>query len=167
VIAVVLALLLMPHPLHRLGAPSPPYLHVPAPYMPLAQALSALGDATVFVLIAGWIGASFVGVYLTLSDRLLRWHHNEVFAAQSICDYRSFVRIHLAANGHATIYPIGLRHVPRSWRSRLARRDSDPLYEPTDAELLPHLIEGPIDVMVAQASSPSPAGAVGFSPATL
>jgi hypothetical protein len=149
-VAVILALLLMPHPLQRLGAAGPPYLTLPGPFMPVAHALSVIGDAAVFVLIAGWIGATLVGAYLTVSDRMLRWHANEVFAAQSICDYRSFVRIHLAANGHATIYPIGLRHVPRWWRSRLVRTDSDPQYEPMDAELLPHLIEGPIDVLVSQ-----------------
>ena len=66
------------------------------------------------------------------------------------------MRIHLEPSNKFTIYPIGLRHVPRSWRSRLVRPlKSDPHYEPTDAELLPHLIEGPIEVNVSQTNWPS------------
>jgi len=150
----MLAFLLMPNPLHLLGAAGPPYLDLGSVFEPVTKALTLLGDSTVFVLIAGWISATLVGVYLTVSDRVLRWHHNEAFAVQSIPDYRSFLRIHVSGDGRrARIYPIGLRHVPRGWRSRADRRPSDPQYEPTDAELLPHLIEGPIDIMVDQVST--------------
>lgn len=150
-LTVVLALWLMPHPLHTLGAPAR-YLALPASYKPLETALTIVADAVVVVLLAGWLGATLVGVYLTVSDRVLRWHQNEVFAAQSLFDYRSFVRIHLLPGGLLRIYPIGLRRVPRFWRSRLARSDSDPHYEPTDAELLPHLIEGPIEIAASARS---------------
>ncbi|HZJ32643.1 MAG TPA: metallophosphoesterase [Vicinamibacterales bacterium] len=154
-VSFLLAVVFMPTPLIRLGAVGPPYLKLRGAYAPVAEVLSTVGDAAVFVLVAGWIGATLVGLYLTLSDRLFRWHHNEVFAAQSIVDYRSFVRIHVDPKNRFTIYPVGLRHVPRSWRSRLERAPSDPHYEPTDAELQPHLIEGPIEVEVAQTRWPS------------
>jgi hypothetical protein len=164
-VAVLLALVLYPNPLQTIGGPAPDYIVLPD-YAVITKQLTIFVDSVVFVLIGGWIGATLVGIYLTASDLMLRWHHNEVFAAQSICDYRSFVRIHVESSNRFTIYPIGLRHVPRSWRARLSRPlKSDPYYEPTDAELLPHLIEGPIRVNVSDSkwpsatpSAPAPAG---------
>jgi hypothetical protein len=161
-VAVLLALVLYPNPLNTIGGPVPEYIELPG-YGQISKQLTIFADSVVFVLIAGWIGATLVGIYLTLSDLLFRWHHNEVFAAQSICDYRSFVRIHVESSNRFTIYPIGLRHVPRWWRSRLSRPlKSDPYYEPTDSELLPHLIEGPIRVNVSDSKWPS---AVAVAPA--
>jgi hypothetical protein len=148
-LTVVLAVWLMPHPLQTISRRLWPYVAEQTPFHPAEIAIGVMADFMVFVLIAGWAGATLVGVYLTVSDRVLRWHQNEVFAAQSLFDYRSFVRLHLLANGHLEIFPIGLRRVPRRWRSRLVRERSDPLYEPTDGELKPHLIEGPITVTVA------------------
>jgi hypothetical protein len=104
---------------------------------------------TVFVLYAlvggGLVGGTLLGVYFAVSDRLFGWHQNDVFAVQSIIDYRNFVRMHLEADGsRLTLFPVGLRRVPRKWRSRLKRRDSDPFYEPVDDVVSPHLIEGPV-----------------------
>jgi hypothetical protein len=104
------------------------------------------------VIVAGGMGgATIVGVYLTLSDRLFAWHQDHVFAVQSIIDYRNFVRMHLAPDGNLTLYPIGVRRVPRKWRSRLHRDDDcDAYYEPVDDVVRPHLIEGPITVRPVQ-----------------
>ena len=113
----------------------------------------ALG--VLFVLIAAAAGATLVGVYLVLSDRLFGWHRNDVFSAQSIVDYRNFLRLHIRADGSLVIYPIGLRRVPRQWRARITveRRDDEPsrkqtapYYEPGDYDLSPHLIEAPIRI---------------------
>jgi hypothetical protein len=108
-----------------------------------------------FVLIAAVAGATLVGVYLVLSDRLFGWHRNDVFSAQSIIDYRNFLRLHIQKDGSLVIYPIGLRTVPRQWRARITveRREEDragkqapPQYEPGDYDLSPHLIEAPIRI---------------------
>ena len=115
----------------------------------------ALGHAAT-VAAGGLVGATLVGVYLTLMDRLFAWHRNDVFAAQSIVDYRSFVRIHIKSDSEMVLYPIGVRRVPRKWRSRLQREPGEPLYEPTDDELVPHLIEGPIHVMMTPTPPLSP-----------
>jgi hypothetical protein len=113
----------------------------------------ALG--VVFVLIAAVTGATLVGLYLVLSDRLFRWHRNDVFAALSIIDYRNFLRLHFRPDGSLEIYPIGLRKVPRQWRARITveRRKEEhadtqvpPHYEPGDYDLSPHLIEAPIRI---------------------
>ena len=98
------------------------------------------------ILVGGLAGATLVGVYFVLSDLLFKWHTNEVFAAQSIMDYRNFLRMHLSSSGELTIHPIGLRKVPMKWRLRLDRKADQPFYEPTDYVLDPHLIEGPIKI---------------------
>lgn len=98
----------------------------------------------VFVVVGGLIAGTVVGVYLALSDRYLDLHHNDAFAVQSIIDYRNFLRMIIDEAGNLTIYPIGLRRVPRRWRRRVDGKPTDPLYEPADAALSPHLIEGPI-----------------------
>jgi hypothetical protein len=109
-----------------------------------------------FVLAAAMVGATIVGAYLVVSDRLLGWHRNDVFAAQSIIDYRNFLRIRIDnRTGSVEIYPIGLWRVPRKWRARVNIKShvkespdgqAPPCYEPGDAELTPHLIEAPIHI---------------------
>ena len=94
----------------------------------------ALG--VVFVLIAAAAGATLVGLYLVLSDRLFGWHRNDVFSAQSIIDYRNFLRLHIQADGSLVIYPIGLRQVPRQWRARITVGASEWQEHPENAERL-------------------------------
>ncbi len=98
------------------------------------------------VVVGGFIAGTAVGIYLALSDRYLDLHHNEAFAVQSIVDYRNFLRMVIEPNGTLVIYPIGLRLVPRRWRKRVDATDTDSQYEPADAILSPHLIEGPIRI---------------------
>jgi hypothetical protein len=101
---------------------------------------------TLFAVIAGLIGGTTGGIYLAVSDRFLDLHHNDAFAVQSLIDYRSFLRMRIRPDGLLEIFPIGLRRVPRRWRRRMDGGATDPLYEPADDELLPHLIEGPIRI---------------------
>ena len=98
----------------------------------------------ILIIFGGLAGATLVGIYLTLSDMVLGWHTNEAFAAQSIRHYRNFLRIHVRPDGSLRIYPIGLRRTPGKWRYAKERKEHEPYYEPTDAALLPHLIEGPL-----------------------
>jgi hypothetical protein len=100
----------------------------------------------IILVVGGILGATLVGTYFVVSDLLFGWHTNEVFAAQSIVNYRNFIRMHITADGKLMIYPIGLRTVPKKWRLRLNRKKGEPLYEPTDGLLTPHLIEGPIEI---------------------
>ena len=116
-----------------------------AAMLPVVHA-GALVYALSLTVIGGFAGATLVGVYLTVSDMVFGWHTNEVFAAQSITNYRNFLRLHMLPDGSLRIYPIGLRRTPRKWRYARERQDHQPYYEPTDRALLPHLIEGPIIV---------------------
>ena len=100
----------------------------------------------VIVFAGGVLGATLVGIYFVVSDMLFAWHTNEVFASQSIINYRNFLRMRIAPDGKLTIFPIGLREVPRKWRLKNTRRAGEPLYEPTDRVPAPHLIEGPITI---------------------
>ena len=114
--------------------------------LPFDRGADDVAFAAVLIPIGGFIGATLVGVYLVVSDMLCGWHTNEVFAAQSIVNYRNFLRMHLDPEGTLTIFPIGLRQTPRKWRFSAERREHQPYYEPTDRVLLPHLIEGPLRI---------------------
>jgi Calcineurin-like phosphoesterase len=92
------------------------------------------------------MGPIILGLYLLLSLNLFGRHGNEAFSALRIQDWKSFLRLHIDSAGRLTIYPIGIRRVPRRWRatndpggldtSRLA--PDDPRWTP------PELIEPPI-----------------------
>lgn len=96
--------------------------------------------------VAGLAGGFLFGAYLVLSSRYFGWHENEVFAAQSLEDFRNFLRISVKADGRLTIYPVALRRVPRRWRKRLNRQPGQSTFEPNETPVEPELIEGPIEV---------------------
>src|SRR4029450_7114071 len=84
--------------------------------LPIWRELDEPVLGALLVVMAAVVGATIVGVYLVVSDRLFGWHRNDVFAVQSIIDYRSFLRIKIDESGTLSIFPIGLRRVPRQWR---------------------------------------------------
>jgi len=93
------------------------------------------------------LGGLLMGVYLLVTNKLFGIHHNEVFAAQSIPDYKNFLRMHLSGDGALTIYPIGVKKVCRKWRfvkSAAPDQPCQPLFEPETTPPIPHLIEPPI-----------------------
>ena len=89
------------------------------------------------------LGPLVLGLYLLVSLNGFRRHGNEAFSSLRIQDYKNFLRLHIA-DGALTIYPVGLRRVPRRWRRHDAASPGDPLLVPADGELAPHLIEEPI-----------------------
>jgi hypothetical protein len=77
----------------------------------------------------GWIGVLaglavggavlapvILGLYLLVSLNLLRRHGNEAFSALRIQDWKSFLRLHIDEQGRLTIYPVGIKRVPRRWQ---------------------------------------------------
>jgi hypothetical protein len=92
------------------------------------------------------VGPLLLGLYLLLSLNVFGRHGNEAFSALRIQDWKSFLRLHIDPAGRLTIYPVGIRRVPRRWRatgdpgglntSELA--PDDPRWTP------PALIEPPI-----------------------
>ncbi len=99
------------------------------------------------VLAGGILGGFLVGVYLVVSSLGFRLHDNEVFSVQSIPHFRSFLRLRIDVHGDLTIYPLGVRRVPRRWRRRSQRQSGDPHFEPAD-DVVPdvHLLEAPLRI---------------------
>lgn len=120
-----------------------------------------LAAAIIFVL--GFIVGSFImGVYLLLSLNFFGRHGNEAFSSLGIEDFKNFIRLNINANGDLTIYPIGIRRVPRKWKQRT--NGDGPELEPADDKATdPELIEAPI---VMKASRTTATGVTTTSPDT-
>lgn len=75
--------------------------------------------ASLLIMIGGFIiGSLIMGIYLLLSLNFFGRHGNEAFSALSVEDWKNFVRLHINENGDLTIYPIGIKYVPRKWKER-------------------------------------------------
>jgi hypothetical protein len=100
----------------------------------------------VLILVGGFFaGTLIMGLYLLISLNVFGRHGNEAFSSLSIEDWKNFLRLHINEKGDLTIYPIGLRRVPRKWKTRTS--GSGPELEPdpsNDEATKPILIESPI-----------------------
>ena len=68
------------------------------------------------VALGGYVVGPFVlGIYLLVSLNLFGHHITEAFSSMAIPDWKNFLRMKIDAQG-LTIYPIGIRKVPRQWR---------------------------------------------------
>jgi hypothetical protein len=120
-----------------------------------ALSLAALGPdvgptaplwlAALLTFVGGWIvGSSILGLYLLISLNAFGRHANEAFSSLKIPDWKNFLRMKIDAHGNLTIFPIGIRRVPRSWKPRPAGAQG-PERVPDDRNATaPELIEGPI-----------------------
>ena len=69
------------------------------------------------ILIGGYIIGSFIqGLYLLISLNVFGRHFNEAFSTIAVEDWKSFLKLKIDARGDLTIYPIGIRRVPRKWK---------------------------------------------------
>ncbi|WP_437680779.1 metallophosphoesterase [Sorangium sp. So ce131] len=114
--------------------------------------LASFGSILAVTLFAGATGAlvgpTLMGVYLLISLNVVRRHGNEAFSALRIEDYKNFLRIHVHRGG-LTLYPVGLRKVPRAWTWVEDRKPGEPYLVPTRGALAPELIEEPITIPIA------------------
>jgi Calcineurin-like phosphoesterase len=85
------------------------------PFAGWAWPLPLLAAFVLYLPLAGLVGSELVAVYLVLASRF-QINVNELFAAQGIEDYKSFLRLHLARDGTLTIYPIAVERICRRWR---------------------------------------------------
>ena len=70
-------------------------------------------------------------------------HANEAFSALAIPDWKSFLRLKIDENGGLTIFPIGIRRVPRKWKA--SEQTGGSIFVPDDPKATaPELIEDPI-----------------------
>jgi hypothetical protein len=86
-------------------------------------------------VIGGIIAATVMGLYLLVSLNGFGKHWNEAFSSMRIKSYKNFLRLRIAPDGSLTIYPIGLKDVPR-----------DRFDPPRNPPLSPRLIEPPIRI---------------------
>jgi hypothetical protein len=103
---------------------------------------SLIVTLVVYGVLSGLAATELVAVYLLVAARF-GVNLNELFSASGIIDSKSFLRMHIAADGTLTLYPIGVRRSSRRWR---AVPDGDPhtsWLAPAD-RLRAHLIEEPI-----------------------
>lgn len=103
------------------------------------------------IFIGGWIaGSCIMGVYLFVSLNLFGQHGSEAFSSLGIEDWKNFLRMKIDANGDLTIYPVGIRRVPRKWKAGAAGSKLVP-DDPQASQ--PELIEGPITLKAARSSN--------------
>jgi hypothetical protein len=97
------------------------------------------------IFVGGYLtGAVIMGLYLYISLRVFRRHTQEAYSAQRITDYKNFVRFYIDSAGKVTMYPIGIRRVPKRWRK--SDQDGGPQWMPADRPLESEMIEKPIVV---------------------
>jgi Calcineurin-like phosphoesterase len=93
------------------------------------------------IFLGGYLASAIImGIYLYISQAVFRRHSQEAFSSLRIADYKNFVRFHVDESGVLSIYPVGLKRVPRNWQRTSS--SSGPEYEPAGRERLePRLIE--------------------------
>ena len=103
--------------------------------------------AACIVFGAGYVISSLLmGVYLYISLQVFQRHANEAFSALHIEDYKNFIRMHINKQGKLTMYPIGVKRVPKRWKPT-ETSSNNPRYDPTDREIEPFLIEKPGEII--------------------
>lgn len=125
--------------------------------------LRLLLGAVVILLLGFVVGSFIMGLYLLISMNFFGRHGNEAFSSLGIEDWKNFIRLHINENGDLTIYPIGIRRVPRKWKERKdGVKGTGPEQVPDDSNAKdPELIEPPI---VMKADPKSDTGVATTSP---
>lgn len=100
--------------------------------------------AVLYGPVIGFLATQLLSLYLLIAS-LFEVNANELFAGQGIEDAKSFLRLHIAADGTLTVHAIGVDKICRKWVA-------DPDGAPDSSWLRPqepltaHLIEPPITV---------------------
>ncbi len=93
------------------------------------------------------VGPTLMGVYLLISLNVFSCHPNEAFSSLAIPDWKNFLRLKIDREGRLTLFPVGLRRVPRVWKAGETVREPDWVAAPKDRRATaPELIEPPIVV---------------------
>ncbi|GAA2905398.1 hypothetical protein Acy02nite_87130 [Actinoplanes cyaneus] len=103
---------------------------------------SLIATLVVYGVVSGFAGTELVAVYLLFGARF-GVNLNELFSAQGIIDSKSFLRMHIDADGTLTIYPLGIRRAARKWQPNPAGDPHSSWLVPAD-RLHAHLIGEPI-----------------------
>jgi hypothetical protein len=114
--------------------------------------------AVLYWPVIAYLATQLLSLYLLIAS-FFDVNVNELFAGQGIEDAKSFLRLHIAADGTLTVHPIGVDKICRQWVA-------DPHGPPGSSWLRPeeplrgHLIEPPVVVDgPADPRTPAPASA--------
>ena len=110
------------------------------------RSLRQLAVSALVMLFGGYlVGSTIMGIYLLISLNVFGRHLNEAFSALHIPDWKSFLRLRIDVDGWLTIFPVGIRRVPRKWTTSSSNSGSRMV--PDDpAASTPVLIEAPFVV---------------------
>ena len=92
----------------------------------------------------GFVATQVTALYLLIASTV-DVNINELYAGQGIEDAKSFLRMHIAADGTLTIHPIGVDKICRKWTPDPDGASDASWLRPGDP-LVPHRIEAPIQV---------------------
>jgi hypothetical protein len=117
--------------------------------LPFGSNLQLL-SAGLLIIIAGWIAGSVImGIYLLVSLNVFKRHSNEAFSSLRIEDWKNFLRMRINERGDLTIFPVGIRRVPRRWKERAPDQRGPKFVSDDPAATAPELIEVPVVVRLA------------------
>lgn len=85
------------------------------PFWEAQWPLPAVTAAVVYGPVAGLAASQLVALYLLVAGEF-GVNLNELYAAQGIEDAKGFLRLHIAADGTLTCYPIAVDRICRRWR---------------------------------------------------
>lgn len=91
------------------------WLHLP--FVDWAWPLPLVAAAVLYGPVTGLLSAQLTSLYLLIAS-MFEVNANELFAGQGIDDYKSFLRLHFAADGSLTIYPIAVDRIGRQWQAQ-------------------------------------------------
>ncbi|GIM95275.1 metallophosphoesterase [Paractinoplanes toevensis] len=100
--------------------------------------------AVVYWPVAGFLSTQVCALYLLIAG-MFDVNVNELFAGQGIEDAKSFLRLHIAADGTLTIHPIGIDKISRKWSADPDGSQHSSWLKP-DEPLVARRIEPPIVV---------------------
>lgn len=115
--------------------------------------------AAAIILAGGWVvGSVLVGAFLLISLNVFGHLTDSAFSSLRIEDWKNFLRIKIDRQGGLTVYPVGIRRVPRDWKRRAAGAAGPELVPDDRRATPPELIEPPVVIKHRADAAPSPRG---------
>jgi hypothetical protein len=108
--------------------------------------------AVIYGPVIGFVATQLLSLYLLVAG-FFDVNVNELFAGQGIEDAKSFLRMHIAADGTLTVHAIGIDKICRKWVAEPDAAEHESWLRP-DEPLAVRLIEDPI--VIAGPGSPRP-----------
>jgi hypothetical protein len=112
------------------------------PFVGWRWPLPLAASAVLYLPLSAVAAGEVFGLYLIIAATF-GVNVNELFAGQGITGYKGFLRLHFAADGSLTIYPIGVETTATRWHAAPHAAADRPWFEPAEP-IETRLIEPPI-----------------------